>query len=289
MAQEQAHAGGRGMPAGQGSAAAPTGLEDYDRRLASEPGNGALHAEKIALLCGLGRHEDALGACDAAIARRPGDARLLARKAHILHRLGRHGEAMVAVELAMGAPEGHAARGAEVASHQAPSAATSKQARRLARAAMAGELAGFVAYLANKRIIKGSESVDTFEGSHRLQKYAYIAKALGMRIGYRFDFIESGAFSTNLAIDAHRLKTANGVIDPFRPETRSSEEFVRLVNDRETEWLQIATFAMRGHGVDGARDSFVKAKHERMDYDMDMINGVFKEVNEIMAERGRVR
>lgn len=287
MAQEQAHAGGRGLPADQGPAAAPTSPEDYDRRLATEPGNGALHAEKIALLCGLGRHEDALGACDAAIAMRPGDARLLARKAHILHRLGRHGEAMEAVELAMDAPGVPAAREA-VASHHAPSAATDKQAQRLARAAMGRELAGFVAYLVNKRLIKGPTSVDTFEGSHRLQKYAYIAKAFGMRIRYRFDFIESGAFSTNLAVDAHKLRTSSCVVDPFMPEARTSEEFVRLVNDRETEWLQIATFGMRDHGVDGARDSFVKAKHERMDYDMEMIYGVFREVNEIMAGRERV-
>lgn len=284
MAQEQAHAGERGMPADRGHVAAPS-LEDYDRRLASEPGNERLHAGKISLLCSLGRHEDALGACDAAIALRPGEARLLARKAHILHRLGRHGEALEAIELAM---DGPGARGPATASPQARSATTGDgQERQRVRIAMARELAGFIAYLVDSSVVDDAASVDTFEGSHRLQKYAYIAKALGMRIGYRFDFIESGAYSTDLAVDAHRRKTANVGTERFRPEARASEEFVRLVRGRETEWLQVATFAARGLGTDGARDAFVKARHERMDYDMGMINDVFNEVDEIMGKHER--
>jgi len=270
------------MPAGQGFAAAPS-LEDYDRRLAAEPGNGALHAEKIALLCGLGRDEEALGACDAAIASRPGDARLLARKAHILHRLGRHGEAMVAVELAMGAPGGPAARGTAAAHRQAPIAATDRQARQRARATMARELAGFIEYLVDRRIIEDATAVDTVDGSRNLQKYAYIAQSFGMQIGYRFDFIESGAFSTDLAVDAHRRKTANVGMEKFRPETRVSEEFVGLVSGKGEEWLQVATFAARGRGADGALDEFVKARHARMDYDMGMIKDVFSEVSESMS------
>lgn len=281
MAQEQAHAGLRAPPIDRMPAAAPS-LEDYDRRLASEPGNERLHAGKVSLLCVLGRHEDALVACDAAIALRPGEARLLARKASILYRLGRRGEALEAIELAMDAPDGSAARGPSGAPPQAPRA-DADQALQRARVAMARELAGFIEYLIDKRIIDDAAAVATVEGSRNLQKYAYIAQSLGMQIGYKFDFIESGAFSTDLAVDAHRLNTSDIGTEKFRPDARASEEFVGLVSGKEAEWLQVATFAARARGADDALDAFVKARHARMDYDMSLINGVFSEVDESMS------
>jgi len=284
MAQEQSHAGGHGMQSGPAPAATPS-LEDYDRRLAAEPGNERLHVGKISLLCGLGRHEDALVACDTAIAMRPGDARLLARKAHMLHSLGRHGEAMEAVEVAMGAPGSPTAR-VTAASRQVPSAAADRQARRLARVEMARELAGFIEYLADRRIIDDATAVDTVEGRRNLQKYAYIAQALGMRIGYRFDFIESGAFSTSLAVDAHSRKTLGVEAVAFRPDPRASDAFVGLVRGRDADWLQVATFAARDLGVDGALKTFVESKHGRMEYDASLITDVFEKVNVAMAGHG---
>lgn len=287
MAQEHAHAGDLAPRPDPAPAEALASLEEYDRRLASDPGNGELHMEKLSLLCGLGRHEEALGACDAAIALCPGEARLFARKIHTLYRLGRHGEALEAIERAMqDAPAVPAPGGAETATPVPLATTGGKRPRLRGRDGTALELAGFVGYLVDRNIIKDAGSVNTFEGRHRLHKYAYIAKALGMRVGYEFDFLKSGAFSSDLAVDT-KIKTAACDAVPFSPEERASKAFVGLVRNRGREWLQVATFAMRALGADGGHDAFVKARHERMDYDAGLIDEVFGMVGSAVASLGR--
>lgn len=92
---------------------------------------------------------------------------------------------------------------------------------------------------------------------HRLQKCVYIAQRMGADMGYRFGFLGSGAFSTNLAIDVCHRKNARGGSDPFAGDPGRLEAFLGLVRGHTTEWLQVATFAMRPSNASLSRAEFV--------------------------------
>jgi len=95
------------------------------------------------------------------------------------------------------------------------------------------------------------------EVQHRLQKCVYIAQQMGADMGYRFGFLGSGAFSTNLAVDMCHREDARGGSDPFASVPDRLGEFLRLVRSHTTEWLQVATFAMRPSNASLSRAEFV--------------------------------
>lgn len=98
---------------------------------------------------------------------------------------------------------------------------------------------------------------DDMEVQHRLQKCVYVAQRMGADMGYEFDFLGSGAFSTNLAVDICHLGNARGGSDPFEGDPGKLEGFLGLVREHTTEWLQVATFAMRPSSASLSRSEFV--------------------------------
>ena len=143
------------------------------------------------------------------------------------------------------------------------------------RAELVGTLARFIAYLQRNGIMG---DVDAPRGHHKLHKYAYIAKGLGMRLGYRFDFLENGAFSSDLEVDLFRMGMARGGAEPFGGDARRSAAFLELVRDKRAEWLQIATFAMRDRCKEGALEEFLSRRAGIIKYDRGMAKNAFMRV-----------
>jgi len=143
------------------------------------------------------------------------------------------------------------------------------------RASLVGTLARFVAYLKKNAIPDDVEGPDVH---HKLHRYAYIAKGLGMRLEYDFDFLEIGAFSPDMEADLFRMGTARGGAEPFAGDAGASEAFLGLVRDREAEWLQLATFAVRERGADGALERFAKRPRGAITYDRGMAEDAFAAV-----------
>ena len=121
----------------------------------------------------------------------------------------------------------------------------------------------------------------------RLQKCAYIAQRMGAGLGYGFGFLESGAFSTGLAVDVYRRGAARGGAEPFGGDVRRTAAFLRLVRGRSDAWLRIATFAMRGEDVPAERAEFVEhvAWHDP-GLDRGLIGRVFDDVRDMAAPGG---
>jgi len=140
------------------------------------------------------------------------------------------------------------------------------------RAELVGTLARFIAYLGANGIPADAE---TAGGHHMLHLHAYIAKWLGMRLGYDFDFLETGAFSVELELDLFRMEVAGGGAEPFGGNARASAVFLDLVRGRDTKWLQAATLAMRELGRGGALEGFVAAPQGIIKYDEETLRDAF--------------
>jgi len=140
------------------------------------------------------------------------------------------------------------------------------------RAELVGTLTRFIAYLKRNGIL---EDIEAPLGHHLLHKYAYIARGLGMRLDYDFDFLENGAFSADLEVDLFGLEAARGGTEPFGGDAGASEAFLGLVRGREAEWLQLATFAMRRRGRQGALGEFLGRPRGIISYDRRMAEDAF--------------
>lgn len=143
------------------------------------------------------------------------------------------------------------------------------------RTELVGTLVKFIAYLKRNGIL---DDVEAPGGHHRLHKYAYIAKGLGMRLGYDFDFLENGAFSSDMEVDLFGLDVARGGMEPFAGDAGASREFLGLVRGRGAEWLQVATFAMRDRGRKGALDGFLRRRHGVIKYEKGTVRSAFEAV-----------
>lgn len=119
--------------------------------------------------------------------------------------------------------------------------------------------AGTMFMLADRLVDEGvlDGSFEDREVQHRLQKCVYVAQRMGANIGYEFDFLENGAFSTDLAVDICHRGDARGGHDAFAHVPGRLQEFLGLVREHTTEWLQVATFALRPSYASLSRAKFV--------------------------------
>jgi len=161
----------------------------------------------------------------------------------------------------------------------APAGAGASRARRV------GTLSRFADLMVSEGVVDGR--LDDPEVQHRLQKCVYIAQRMGAALGYRFRFLESGAFSTGLAVDIYQRGTARGGSDPFGGDRERAEAFLRLVRDRSDSWLRIATFALCPRGVPSDREGFVDhvVWHDS-ELDRGLVARVFDDVRSLAGSGG---
>lgn len=133
-----------------------------------------------------------------------------------------------------------------------------------ARARRIGTATRFADCLRGRGILREDDKLDEFFVAHRMQKYAYIASMLGVRLRYKFYFLESGAHSGDLALDLHSHTEGRGGDDPFGKSPAALDNLVDIVHDRrDTRWLQMATFAIRDLSMGETRDEFVERMLDR--------------------------
>lgn len=147
------------------------------------------------------------------------------------------------------------------------------------RAEPIGRLIRFIGYAVENGVLDGDRALDTLVGRHMFQKQAYIAQELGMRIGYKFEFLKNGAYSPAMAVDVYKRGAAAAGGEAFVPDPMASRAFVRIVRKRDPEWLQVATFAVRDREVPGARDEFLNDRYGHLEYDRRLVMEVFAEVD----------
>ena len=89
-----------------------------------------------------------------------------------------------------------------------------------------------------------AESLD-FDTRLRIQKYTYLAGKLGLKHGYSYSLYRYGPYSPSLADDYYALAE-----DPAKLAAESGqqlageleqERFLRLVRDRDSRWLEVAS------------------------------------------------
>ncbi|MDD9808459.1 MAG: hypothetical protein OXU25_01320 [Thaumarchaeota archaeon] len=148
-----------------------------------------------------------------------------------------------------------------------------------------GTLARFVEYLKSNGVVGGRPK--TFEEHHALQKYSYLASMLGAPLHYEFDFLENGAYSSDLALDLYAEARAGSGASPFKKNPRTGEILVRMVAGRGKRTLQAMTFAMRDISEGAERDEFVDTMcRERSLYERRTLEWAFDRVLE--ARQGLV-
>lgn len=140
-----------------------------------------------------------------------------------------------------------------------------------------GTLAKLVAYLEENRAIDGPP--ETFWIRHAIQKQAYLARALGVQVGYEFEFLENGAYSPVLAADLYMLDRADGGTPPPKQGDPAGTDLLRLVQGRGPLTLQAMTFAMRDIQNGAERDEFVgRMDREYMQYSRRLLEWAFDRV-----------
>ncbi len=158
--------------------------------------------------------------------------------------------------------------------------------RGLERPGLVGRLAGFIDHAVAHGLLGGEGDLDTFIGRHNLQKHAYIAQELGIRIGYEFEFLKNGAYSPAMAVDTYKRDRAPRYAEALDPDPGATRTLVRIARGRGTEWLQVATFAVRDRAVSGALERFLADRHRHMRYDRRLVREVFAEVGSCMGAGG---
>lgn len=147
-------------------------------------------------------------------------------------------------------------------------------------------LASLIERLQQAGLLEG-DLLTTFEAQNKLQKHAYIAKALGVPLHYEFNFLENGAFSTDMSIDIYDTDGIKDTIDPFGQMPGAFEIFVDLARGRGSRWLQATTFALRDLELDDTDDEFAaRVMHGSRLYEKKMLKLVFAHVRERVRERG---
>ncbi|MDD9826221.1 MAG: hypothetical protein OXU86_05575 [Thaumarchaeota archaeon] len=142
-----------------------------------------------------------------------------------------------------------------------------------------GTLFRFVNYLHRMGVLKDSDTLDSLEVQQALQKYAYIAKRVGMNLDYTFKFLDVGAFSVDIGMDIYRRCCAKGGTEPFEGDPGASRAFLEIVRGRDIEWLEAATLAMDGRHGGETRDEFAeRAKRENLSCGRDTAVDAFDHV-----------
>lgn len=142
-------------------------------------------------------------------------------------------------------------------------------------------------YMHRAGVLGDGDTLDRLEVQNALQKHAYVAQGLGVPLGYRFEFMDNGAFSAELAADIYYRMCAAGGAEPFADDPAASGAFVRLVGGRGAYWLQVTTFALDETRRGESRGDFVgRVRRTNPEYERGMVGQVFDHVGACLAGIG---
>lgn len=114
-------------------------------------------------------------------------------------------------------------------------------------------LENFLAFLDTNTLVNLNKiSEDSDEGfSNRLktQKYVYLAKYFGLDFGYNYGMHLHGPYSRGLTGDYYRLGSSASNSTSTLDSTFDSEKFLRVLKDKDENWLEIAATILHKRGT----------------------------------------
>jgi len=101
-------------------------------------------------------------------------------------------------------------------------------------------LAGFMRFL-EEGLGYRFRAEEEFEKRLPLQKYVFLARRLGLDLGYRFTLYLYGPYSPALANDYYELARRGDISPAPLPDGFDLEGFLALVGGRDATWLEVAS------------------------------------------------
>ena len=110
-------------------------------------------------------------------------------------------------------------------------------------------LASFIGFLHENNLIDFESVIDDtdggFETRFRIQKLVYLSSHFGLNHGYHYNIYRYGPYSRSLADDYYTIgenpQDFEAEFNEPLPANFDYESFLRAVNDKDNNWLEIAT------------------------------------------------
>ena len=144
-------------------------------------------------------------------------------------------------------------------------------------------LGGFVRFLEDHGLVKLDilgHGEEHFINRMKLQKFALLAKRLGMPFSYRRDKYLYGPYSINLAADYYALARngSYGACTSTTPDEFKRDDFLRAVRN-DPDWLEIAaTIVDRNQNVEKRAALMEQVCRMKSTFDREFIGGVLDDL-----------
>ena len=149
-------------------------------------------------------------------------------------------------------------------------------------------LFGFVDFLYQNKILQEDETIDSSITQRKIQKCAYIAQQLGIPFVYKFGFLGSGAFSIDMAIDLYKRRLVTKNQNPFDGKGVILQVFLDMVKGKSSDWLYVATFALREMDTILSSHDFVKyMERKNRRYGKKLAKAVFDHIQGLRSAAGQ--
>ncbi|MGI0027086.1 MAG: hypothetical protein ACREAD_04515 [Nitrosopumilaceae archaeon] len=147
-------------------------------------------------------------------------------------------------------------------------------------------VASFIKFLEDKGLLTFNvigEDEESFVNRLKIQKYVFLAKYYGLNFGYGHSMYRYGPYSPSLAADYYKLaessKMYNTESKESLPKLFDSNNFMSLVKEKDTSWLEIATTLLDQKNRFENENELVKhVERIKCDYPISYIKGVLKDL-----------
>ena len=147
-------------------------------------------------------------------------------------------------------------------------------------------LSQFIKYLEENKLIEFEILGDTescFQNRFKIQKYVFLAKRFGLELPFEHDIYLYGPYSQSLISECYVLannrKELYDAVDAVLPESFQSQNFLNLIQDKNTDWLEIATTLMNKNHITNREDLVENVENTKNGFTREFISGVLDDLS----------
>ncbi len=147
-------------------------------------------------------------------------------------------------------------------------------------------LSQFIKYLEEHKLIEFEILGDTescFQNRFKIQKYAFLAKRFGLELPFEHSMYLYGPYSQSLTLEYYTLannrKELYDTVDAVLPESFQSRDFLNLIQDKNTDWLEIATTLMKKNHITKRKDLVENVENTKNRFTREFISGVLDDLS----------
>ena len=142
-------------------------------------------------------------------------------------------------------------------------------------------LESFIRFLEEKELLNFGKF--NFEARLKIQKFVYLSRLFGVKWEYDYNMYRYGPYSASLAESYYELyesKNREGITNsPSMPDTFQSDEFVRLVNKKNSGWLEVAaTLVDQNNRFTDGKRLVEHVESIKSHYSIDFISSVLQDL-----------